>query len=142
MTLCSSPALALADLEETNSKSRVSHTRRWVVNGLRGLSRTFTSTCHAQRSLIINDTTVVPILPDVEIMPDLWLVPTRAKKPSLTPSNSVPPELEQTALPNEGTTDALALVCHYSVMYRRRSLVGTSLLFDSCCCSSDRADGG
>ena len=140
MTLSSSPPLA--DLEQPNNISRVSHTRRWMVNGLRGLSRTFTSTCHAQRSLIVNDTTVVPILPDVEIMPDLWLVPVRPKKPSLTPSKSVASEPEQTALPNEGTTDALVLVCHYCVMYRRRGIVGTSLLFDSGCCSSDRADGG
>ena len=74
-----SSAPILIESTEQNSPVETRPTSK-VLNGFRQLSRTIIENCKMKRTLNLNEIQFVPMMPDVELMPEKILVRTDVKK--------------------------------------------------------------
>ncbi|CAF0839764.1 unnamed protein product [Rotaria sp. Silwood1] len=67
--------------QQSEINSRLINTKRLTI-GLRNLSRAITTSCKPKSSSNINEITIIPVLPDVEVITENVQVPASSKKPT------------------------------------------------------------
>ncbi|CAF1052951.1 unnamed protein product [Rotaria sordida] len=65
--------------QQSGINSSLINTKRLAI-GLRNLSRAFTTSCKTKQSSNINEITILPVLPDVEVIKENFQVPILSKK--------------------------------------------------------------
>ncbi|CAF4858987.1 unnamed protein product, partial [Rotaria sp. Silwood2] len=65
--------------QQSEMNSRFINRKRLAI-GLRNLSRAFTTSCKPKQSTNINEITIIPVLPDVEVITENFQVSTSSKK--------------------------------------------------------------
>jgi len=68
-----------SNVHQSETNARLTNTKR-LATGLRNLSQAFTTNCKSKRSTNINEITLIPVLPDVEVIRQDFEVPTLSKK--------------------------------------------------------------
>jgi hypothetical protein len=81
-----------SNLNQTEINSRLTNAKRLAI-GLRNLSRTILTNCKLKRSTNINEITIIPVLPDVEVITENLSKPRLTKKTQSSTSKFLTPKI-------------------------------------------------